>query len=423
MIDPLFWIAAALLSGIVVMILVRPLLRGGGAAPSAAKDRATSDMAVYKAQLGEVERDLARGVLAPEQAEAARLEIQRRLIRAAEARDAEPVRAAPRAALWGLAAIVPLGALGLYAMLGAPGTPDMPMADRIAAAEARHADDRARFEAMAAELAERMRDRPDDVTGWTMLGRAERVLGRIDASLGAFEKALAAAGGIEAASAELLADIGETHVHSSQGAVDAEALKWFGRAVARDPQNLKARHYLAVARSQAGDDRGALALLRGMAEDAPADAPWLETLQQRIAALESRIGPDAASVQPEVASDAAVTPPGAPAAPGPFGGAVAERGPDRESMAAAADMSPEQRDAFIRSMVQRLAERLESAPDDPDGWVRLGRAHSVLGEPGEARSAFGKAATLWRERLAAMPADAPNRAAVEQRLRQVEELL
>src|SRR5690606_17781652 len=265
-------------------------------------------------------------------------------------------------------------------------------------------------EAMTAELAERMRDRPDDVTGWTMLGRAERVLGRIDASLAAFDKALAAAGGIEAAPGDLLADIGETHVHAAQGAVDAEALEWFGRAVARDPQNLKARHYLAVARSQAGDDRGALALLRGMAEDAPADAPWLETLQQRIAALESRIGPDAASVQGETVGGAAATPPGAAAgaasATGPFSGAVAERGPDRESMAAAADMSPEQRDAFIRSMVQRLAERLESAPDDPDGWVRLGRAHTVLGEPAEARTAFGKAATIWRERLAAMPADA-----------------
>src|SRR3546814_12108466 len=109
--------------------------------------------------------------------------------------------------------------------------PDMPLAQRMAEAESRHAGERARFEQLTAELTERLRDRPDDVTGWTMLGRAERLLGRHEASIAAFEKALAAAGGPEAASADLLADLGESHVYADGGRLDGEARAWFDRAL------------------------------------------------------------------------------------------------------------------------------------------------------------------------------------------------
>ena len=425
--DPLFWIAAALLSGIVVMIVVRPLLRRDrDAAEAEANSRTASDVAVYRAQLSEVERDLARGVLAPDQAEAARIEIQRRLIRAAERGTGGdgPVRRLPRPAAWIVAGTVPLIALGVYVAIGAPGTPDMPLAERLAAAEARHSGERAKFEQLTTDLAERLRKRPDDVAGWVMLGRAERLLGRYDASIAAFATALTATGGPDAAPPDLLADIAESHVYAAGGVVDEAARTWFGRALARDPAHLKARHYTAVARSQAGDDRGALALMRGIEVETPPDAPWLPALRQRISQLETRIGADADTVQPERYMPAAAAP-ATPAAPavGPFAGAVAERGPDGETVAAAAEMSPEERDAFIRGMVQRLADRLAANPDDPDGWVRLGRAHTVLGDGAEAKAAYEKAAGIWRERLESTAADAPERAEIEGRLRQVEALL
>lgn len=420
MTDPLFWVAAALLSGIVALVLARPLLRARRAEDvSPAQDRAASDIAVYKAQLAEVERDLARGVLAAGQADAARIEIQRRLIRAGERAEAAPGgagRRMPKPAAWAIALAVPLAGVAVYMAIGTPGAPDMPLNERIAAAQSRDADERARFETLTADLRNRLRDRPDDVTGWIMLGRSERLLGRYAPSLAAFETALKAAGGPAAAPADLLADIGESHVYTADGRVDAAARGWFERALARDPSHLKARHYLAVARSQAGDDRGALALMRGIEVEAPENAPWLPALRQRIAQLETRIGPGAETVQPER--------PAAPAAQqgGPFAGAVADRGPDRETMAAAAQMSPEEREAFIRGMVQRLADRLAATPDDPDGWVRLGRARTVLGEREEAKTAYERAAAIWRERLEKTAADAPERAEIEGRLRQVEQL-
>jgi len=77
-----------------------------------------------------------------------------------------------------------------------------------------------------------------------------------------------------------------------------------------------------------------------------------------------------------------------------------------------ADMSPEERQAFIESMVSRLADRLEENPGDAEGWLRLGRAYRVLGRPGEARQAFENALAASAERRA----DDPVRRAAEQAL-------
>jgi cytochrome c-type biogenesis protein CcmH len=63
-------------------------------------------------------------------------------------------------------------------------------------------------------------------------------------------------------------------------------------------------------------------------------------------------------------------------------------------MAAAAKMSPEERQAMIRSMVAGLAKKLQSTPGDVDGWLRLARAYGVLGERDKAADAYERAATL-----------------------------
>ncbi|MFN4089112.1 MAG: tetratricopeptide repeat protein, partial [Alphaproteobacteria bacterium] len=313
-----------------------------------------------------------------------------------------------------------------YLVLGTPGMPDMPLAERLAEAEVRHAGERARFEQLTVELAMRLRERPKDVAGWIMLGRAERLLGRYDASIDAFGGAIAAAGGEAEAAPDLLADLAESRVYAAGGIVEEAARRLFDAALARDPGHLKSRHYIAVARSQAGDDAGALALMRGIAAETPPDAPWLPALHQRMAQLEQRLGPQvAAAVQPE---RPAPRPDSTPAAiPGAstdaFTGAVAERGPDAAGMAAAETMAPEEREAFIRGMVERLADRLAAAPDDPEGWVRLGRAQAVLGDSEAARRAFERAATTWRARLDRTGSDAPERTEIENSLRQVEALL
>jgi cytochrome c-type biogenesis protein CcmH len=81
-------------------------------------------------------------------------------------------------------------------------------------------------------------------------------------------------------------------------------------------------------------------------------------------------------------------------------------------MQAAQDMSPEERQAMIRGMVDGLAQRLEDEPEDIDGWLRLARAYAVLGERAEAIDALERAEPL----VADLPADDPRRQAVEQGL-------
>ncbi|MGD0107185.1 MAG: tetratricopeptide repeat protein, partial [Rhodopila sp.] len=69
-------------------------------------------------------------------------------------------------------------------------------------------------------------------------------------------------------------------------------------------------------------------------------------------------------------------------------------GPDQKAVADAANMTDEQRQAMIRGMVASLAAKQEADPTNLDGWLRLGRAYTVLHEPDKAAEAFDKAATL-----------------------------
>ncbi|WP_102109838.1 c-type cytochrome biogenesis protein CcmI, partial [Oceaniglobus roseus] len=74
----MFWILATALGAITASLIVLALVRRGRAAPSAA----AAEIRIYRDQLDEVERDLARGTLEPEEAERVRLEISRRLLEA-----------------------------------------------------------------------------------------------------------------------------------------------------------------------------------------------------------------------------------------------------------------------------------------------------------------------------------------------------
>lgn len=408
MMPGLTWIAIGLVTALTVGLLLLPLLRR---ARDAAQDRA-HDLAVYRDQLSELQRDLDRGLLEPEQAAAARLEIERRMLRAGGAPGAdasEPTPAAGPGPARGLALVVamlvPAGALLVYLSLGAPELPDVAFSARTAV-PGQQAES-AEFARLAEQLAVHLEQQPDDPRGWMMLGRAYLLLGREADSLAALRRGVAAAGGREAAPPDLLADLGEALVLAEGGIVTPEAGELFEHA-ARDPGQVKARHYLATERAQRGDFRGALALWRGIELDSPADAPWLPALRAQIGRVAAELSVDPASVAPERPSGSIEAEPAAPGAPPPA------------AVEAAARMSPEEREAFIRGMVERLAGRLAAQPDDAEGWARLGRAYTVLGDPVRAKEAFGKAAAIWRGEIERLPAGSPERRELEERLLTIE---
>ena len=360
----IFALAAAGLTALAVAAVLIPVLRRHRRGPS----RADYDLTVYRDQLRELESDRARGLVSQEQEAAARTEIERRMLRAARARDAAQETEAPdarargprawrrRAAAIGLGLCIPALAAGVYASLGTPGLPGRPFAEVERPAEEPAAA--AALREPVERLEARLQGDPDNLEGWLLLGRSYVVLQRYPEAVDALRQAAALSGG----DPEVLAILGEAQVWANDGVVVPEAAAAFRQVLDARPEDPAARFYLALAQAQAGALQEAYEMWLALAAETPADAPWRGELVALMGQAAEALGIEPGAV--------------------PSGPAVAEppSGPTAEDMAAAAEMSPEERMAMIRSMVEGLAARLEENPDDAEGWRRLARSYAVLGE-------------------------------------------
>jgi cytochrome c-type biogenesis protein CcmH len=352
-------LALALVTAMALVIVIAPLMLASRGAPA----RLDYDRAVYRDQLKELERDLARGVIGAAEAETARLEIERRLLAAdrADQAPAREARALPRLG-WVLALVLAGGAGGLYLALGAPGVPDFPHDSQHAAAPGAAAP----LQKTAADLEQQLKQNPGDADGWADLGRTEADLKDWQKAADAYGKAAKLA----PARSDIAAAYGETLVLAADGVVTPAAAAQFRAVVTADPKSGIARYYLALADAQAGRTDAAIAAWQKLEAEAPANAPIRAEIERRIA---------------EAAKSAGIAPPAAPAgAPGPNAAQIED----------AAKMSPAERDNMVRAMVERLATQLQKEPSDLDGWKRLARAYGVLGERDKAADAWEHAATL-----------------------------
>jgi cytochrome c-type biogenesis protein CcmH len=347
-----------------------------------AVSRGGNDLAVYRDQLREVDRDRATGLIGDADADAARIEISRRLLSAADAADTDG--AAPiRAPLWrrriaALSAfvLVPLVGAGFYLLLGSPQWPGAPLAGRAAAPSATQS-----VAALVSQVEAHIERNPDDGRGWEVLAPVYLRLGRYDDALKARRQALTLIG----ETADRQADFGEAAVAAANGVVTGEAKRAFDRAVSLDPKHTKARFYIGLAAEQDGRRDEAERMWRALIAEAPAGAPWIATVQEaltRIGAVPAAVSALAPGQRPQ---------PVAPVEP-PSGDAKAgAAGPSADDVAAAQSMSPQQRQEMIAGMVARLADRLKTDGSDADGWLRLVRAYMVLGERDKARAAAADA--------------------------------
>lgn len=375
------WVVIGLLSAAVLVLLLAPLLRR----PGRREERAEYDIAVYRDQLDEVERDRERGLLDAEQAAAAATEIQRRMLVADGEGEAPRAPTASRGGATALAVglLVPVGAVGLYLLIGSPGTPDFPVAGRAAASGGAEAG--AEVERLVGRLARRLAGQPDDLEGWVLLARTYVTMRRLDDAADAYDRAFQISGGDPG----IAADYGEILVNAAGGTVTPAAQHLFQGALEADPRAPKARFYLGAAKAQADDLKGALQAWVDLAALAPPGAPWLEAVRAQIGQVAADLGVDAASVEASPEALALGPPPAAAARP-----TTVPPGPSRQDVEAAGSMTAGERAEMIRAMVQRLADRLEGQPDDRQGWLRLGRAYQVLGEEEKARHAFARAEAL-----------------------------
>lgn len=379
-------LGAALLTLVTLGFLLLPLVRKPR---STIETRARFDMRVYRDQLAEVDRDAARGLLGAEEAEAARVEVKRRML-TATLDDGEPRAkvAAPGRGMAGLAAaivlVVPAAAVSLYLALGTPGTPDQPLAERgsdLATTADGGEQQLGSLEEVAAQLAKKLESRPDSAEGWFLLGRAYMTLNRFPDAVAGLRRAVELAPD----QPEVAGAFAEALIAENDGQINEAARKALNRVVTLDTTNPQARFLLALDRAQQGDLPAAIQGWADLIAIAPADATWLPMVRQHLAKAAEQADIDPATVQPspEARSLAASMARRAPA-PSPADVDLAE------------GLSPEQRAEMVRGMVDRLAARLNDNPDDLEGWRRLARAYQVLGEAEKARNAQARVDALER---------------------------
>jgi cytochrome c-type biogenesis protein CcmH len=293
-----------------------------------------NNLAIYQDQLQEIERDLQAGTINAPEAAASKIEIQRRLAQAQKNRGADnPISAKQRTAFAALvSAVVIVGGISLYGVLGHPDQPQM--------------------NAMVAKIQAHLKDTPNDAEGWRMLGLAQFDLQNYKDAVTAYAKALA----LDPQNVGYKSAYAETLVLVAQGIVTPEAKTMLAEVLIKDPRDARARFYDAMAQEQSGDQAGALIKWQALLADAPADAAWRGAVQQRIAALKP--------IAPQISAD---------------------------QKAQVQSLSPADQNAMIASMVERLAGKLADNPDNVEGWINLMKAYQVLAKPDKAKEALAKA--------------------------------
>lgn len=382
----------ALLAFLALLGVALPLLRGGR--PVA--ERAAFDQAVYRDQLRELDRDIERGLVTAEEAESSRLEIQRRLL-AADRRQARAARLSRSPVLAGAVMVfVAGGAIATYLALGSPGLPDVPFAGRPPQQAEAHGEDTAQMRNAVEALAKRLQQNPNDGPGWLLFARSLSTMGDYDRAEMAYREAMK----LGRDSAEVQADHAEMLVMQANGIVTPAAEEAFRKVLATDPDNIAGRYYLALARMQAGEPKRAIEGLQGLLAILPSDSPLREQIGAQVAEAAKAAGIPAPPLEkgtgPAPKQAAGAPPTQKNAAPGP----------SAADMAAASEMSENQREAMIRGMVANLAAKQEAEPGNFDGWMRLGRAYAVLKDSAKSAEAFAKARALRPDDLSVPEAEA-----------------
>jgi len=348
----LFWVVAALLTLAASLAVFLPL---AGRAGARAADGA-HDLEVYRDQLAELDRDAERGLIQPAEAEQARAEIARRILKAdksakagaASSPDSKAVRALAMAAVLG----VPLVSWGIYAAIGSPDLPSQPLAARL---EKNPAD--ATVDELIARAEAHLAANPDDGRGWDVLAPIYARLGRYGEAVTAYQNAIR----LDGATAVRESGLGEALAGASGGMITAEAQAAFSRALELEPGQPKASFFLASALAQEGKIAEALSAWQVMMLALPMDSPWREAVGRAVREANASL----AETRGEVAS-----------------------GPTQEQIDSASNMSAEDRNAMIETMVISLDEKLRQNPGDVEGWTRLVRSYHVLGRTEAARDAL-----------------------------------
>ena len=343
-----FWIPAAALLAVVTAALV---LGSQWLARRSAGFDSDAGFSVFKHQLVELDSDIASGRIAREEGDGLRNELNRRILAAARTQSSPPPKHV--ASAMALVLLVPLAAVVIYTQVGKPSMPDVPRAERLANAQ-KSGD----TEALVAQVEDHLTQKPDDVQGWKLLVPTYMDMGRFGDAAAAQMQIMALTG----ETADLKAGVAEALTLRDNGLMPELAISAAMDAYRLDATNPKTQFYHALALSQQGKKDDALAVFNAMLADAPANAPWRGPVQDQIRRL------TASSAAPQISN---------------------------EQAASIKNMAPADQQAMIRTMVDGLDAKLATNSDDLQGWLRLMRARTVLGESDKATLALAKARGLF----------------------------
>ncbi len=282
----------------------------------------------------------------------------------------------------GLALIVAIAGGGLYAVLSRP--PEVPNLAATGSGDHPGGD----VGASIAQLESHLQAAPGDGEGWATLGWSYMRVARYDEAVAAYQHAVSLLPG----QADLLGQQGQALMAQAGGKVTPQAKTIFQQALAIDPADPAARYFLALAKDQSGDAKGAMDAWIALIASAPPGAAWEPEIRARVEATARERSVDIATRLPR---EAASAPP------------VALPGPTADQVAQASRLPPDQQQSMVAGMVESLAARLKNNPRDADGWTMLLRSRMNLGQTAQAQADLAAA-------LAAF-SDAPD---VQARLRQ-----
>ncbi|WP_298972406.1 c-type cytochrome biogenesis protein CcmI [uncultured Roseobacter sp.] len=388
-----FWIVAGVLALTVAALLALGLRapRQGATEPAAAYD-----LRVYRDQLREVDKDLARGVVSAADAERIRAEVSRRILAADAAMQSDQITAdagkgAPKFVAGMLALVLIGGSFALYLQLGAPGYGDLALADRIEMAESARTERPSQEAAEASlpevgtpenaspdyvALVEQLRDtvarRPDDLQGNILLAQNEANLGNFRAAARAQSQVLRLKG--DTADATDFIDYADMLVLAAGGYVSPEAEAALRTALSFDQTNGTARYYMGLMMAQTGRPDTAFRMWDALLREGPETAPWITPILAQIEDMAFRAG---VTYQiPQIGTG---------------------RGPSSADIEAAGDLTPAERMEMIQSMVGGLSERLASEGGTVDEWAQLIGALGVLGRTAQARAVYENAIEVFAD--------------------------
>jgi cytochrome c-type biogenesis protein CcmH len=397
------WLILTILMGGAALIVLAPFFFGRSA------HETPTSLDVYKDQLAEVERDKAQGQIDEAEAASARLEIERRILAAGRS-DGGPARTISANGQYrmvtGVTSIVVLGSVGLYAALGRPDLPSVQNqvlvqaptqapapagAQPVQPADASAAAPQGDVQALVKKIEKRVEDNPNDAESWRMLGWSYYNIGRHKDAVGAYRRAV----DLQKDNPTLKALLGEAMVTEAGDTVTDAAMAVFDEVLVIDPNDERARFFKGVSKAEKGNVQGAIDEWIELYKIAPADAQWAGDLRSRIEDTAQKAGIDVAARLAEAKPAAPAAGAAATAAAHP--GAAPTPGPTPADVENAKQLQPEDHQAMVAGMVERLAGRLESSPKDPDGWIMLIRSRIVMKDAEKARAALEKAKTVFAD--------------------------